>query len=264
MDWNGSAAPYAFRCNSELDAAKGGSPFTGLPLDLVAQVGDDGLGGIQYYFNHFYTWEGPVNATSPVGGWLLTQTAGGAGDSALTVRDGVQFGVLRITTDAADNDRTQIQFKGSSFKYVVGKRLWCLARIALQDANDGEFGFGLIEESDTDMVNTFPTDGIFFEKTETATDLDFHARKDGASTEKTAYSGATLADDTFFICGFTVDVLGNITPWYNGAPMTSKIINAGDANIVDDEVLSLAIEIQTGAAATRYVDLDWLLVAQER
>lgn len=42
------------------------------------------------------------------------------------------------------------------------------------------------------------------------------------------------------------------------------MIAAGDANIVDDEDLTLAIQIQTGAAATRYIDIDWVYIAVER
>lgn len=186
--------PMLFRSSSH------SGPLEGVPLEIASQLGSDGLGGIQYYFNHFHRWEGPaLDAASPgTGGWICTSVDGGgdAGES-IAVRDSAQYGVLRIVTNDADNDNTQLQLKGSGIRYVPGKQLWFGIRLAPQDADDGEIGFGLIIESDVDMLNTLPTDGLFFEKAETATAMDFHARKNGTSTEKTALDTTAMADDTF-------------------------------------------------------------------
>ena len=83
-----------------------------------------------------------------------------------------------------------------------------------------------------------------FEKAAAATVLDFHARKDGTSTEKTSAS-STLVDDTYTIIGFTVDDLGNIMPYQDGAALTSSAIVAGTANIPSGaaDVLQPMIEI---------------------
>ena len=257
----GSRQPFVYR--------NPGDPFDGLPLEIVGQLGSSaGLSGIHVaYFNQFYIWEGPnADSAAPgTNGWIVTSVDGG-GDTleSLDILDNAQFGVLRIQTNNADNDNTQLQLNGSSFRYIVGKRLWCFARFALEDVNDGEFAFGLIIETDTDMINTLPTDGIFFEKAETAVDLDFHARKNAASTEKTSALGTTLTDGGFVTVGFLVDVLGNVIPCFNGAMLTAKTIFAGDTKIPDDEDLTFAIQIQTGTTAVRYVDLGWLLLVQER
>jgi len=241
--------------------------MSGLPKYIQDQLGDSfaGVSGLQVvYFNHFFRWEGPVvTAAAPgVGGWIVASTEAGAGATALDVRDSAQHGILRIVTDSADNDRAQIQLNGSGVRWTAGKRLWFGIRLAPQDADDGEIGFGLIIESDTDMVNTFPTDGLFFEKAETATAMDFHARKNGTSTERAALNPTAMADDTFVTYQFFVDETGNIFVYVDGDQVTQ--IAASDANIPNDEDLTLAIQVQTGAAATRYIDIDWVYVAQER
>jgi len=259
MDWNHLQNPWAFH--------QDGHRFNGLPLEIVSQIGEDGSSGVLYYFNHFLTWEGPTSeqAAPGTGGWICSVVdSGGANGEVVDVLDSVTYGALRLLTNNADDDMVQLQMNGSPWRYVVGKRLWFFVRFRVQDANDGEVFFGLALEGDTNFLSTFPTDGIFFEKSETATDFDLHARKNGSSTEITAVCGATLVDNTWYELGFVVDIGGNIIPYCNGVKKTSKMIAAGDAKIPDDEDLAVYIGVQTGAAATRYLDLDWLLVAMER
>ena len=242
-----------------------GHRFDGLPLEVVGQVGAEGITGIQYYFNHFYRWEGPTSeqAAPGTGGWICSVVDTGAANAeVIDVLDSNTYGVLRMVTNSADNDVVQLQLNGSAFQYTSGKRLWCFARIRLQDANDGEVFFGLALEGDTNVFSTFPTDGIFFEKSETATDFDFHVRKNGSSTEDTTFSGQTLADSTWYEIGLVVDASGNVTPYFDGTAYTA--VASGATNIPDDEDLTLYMAVQTGAAATRYIDFDWILVAQER
>lgn len=242
-------------------------PFNGVDMTLASKISS--LLGQHGYANDFHTWEGPAgdSAAPGTGGWICTSvdTGGDAGE-VVDVKDSTTYGALRILTNDADNDNTQIQMNGSALKYVAGKQMWFFARIAPQDANDGEIGIGLILETDTDMVNTFPDDGIFFEKTETATELDFHVRKDGTSSESTAVTG-TLADDTFRIVGFHVQTDGSIDV-YDGTDVDALVnvatVASTNANLPDDEDLTVAIQVQTGTTATRYLDIDWLLVAQER
>lgn len=263
---SGSRSPFTYL--GAIDPSTGLShPFTGLPLEVVGALGDTGVGGVNGYFNHFNSWEGPVaDVASPgTAGWIVSGT-GNAG--SVTVRDSAQHGILRMLTGSTENDVLQMQLAGSGFRYVAGKRMWVAARFALEDANDGEFAFGLAIETDVDVINTLPSDGFFFEKSETATDLDFHCRLNGTSTEKTSI-GLTLADATFVIVGFCVDAVGNVIPFAGtslstASVLSSKVVAAGNANICTDEDLTLFAEIQTGAAATRYADFDWLLAFQER
>lgn len=219
----------------------------------------------QGYANDFVHWEGPTaDAAAPgVGGWIVASVDGG-GDAAesVDVRDGAQFGILRILTNDADNDNTNLILNGSAFRYVKGKRLWFAIRCAPQTAADQELFFGLAIEGDTDPINTFPTDGFFFEKAETATAMDFHVRQNGTSTEDTAIDTIAMTNDGMREYGFMVDEAGNINYYFQGVKVGS--VASTDANIPDDEDLTVYVGVQTGGLAAMYLDVDWLFVAQER
>lgn len=252
--------------NQLVKFVKTGHPFTGMPQHFAAQISSMGFHG---YVNDFHSWEGAVgdSAAPGTGGWIVTSVDGG-GDAGevIDVKDSTTYGALRILSNDADNDSTQIQLNGSAFKYVAGKRLWFFTRWAVQDADDSEVGFGLVIETATDMIGTAPTDGLYFEKAETATAMDFHVRKDDAETESTLLGG-TLSDDTYRIQGFVVNTDGSITV-YDGTDIEAMTvvatIAATNANLPTDEDLTIAYHVQTGAAATRYLDIDWVLCVQER
>lgn len=252
------------------DPTSGDLRYDGLPIDVVSQIANHLAGpnadiAVQGYFNHFYRWEGPTAASAApgTGGWIYTETAAGAGNAQVVdVRDSAQFGILRILTDNGDNDRIQIQLNGSAFRYVVGRRLWFGIRCAPQTAASGELGFGLILETDTDMVNTFPTEGIFFEKAETAVRMDFHVRNAGVSTERTAINSADMANDVMHEFAFLVDRAGAIRYYYDGTEI--GVVAAGNANIPTTEDLTLAIQVQTGTATQRYIDVDYVYAFMER
>ncbi len=234
--------------------------FNGLPLEVVGQIGQAGTSGIQTVFDHFYSWKGPAgHVTAPAAGWFVE---GSNNSESATALASTQFGVLQLSTGTVDNNFIQMRLAGEAFRYVSGKRLWCFARFAMSDADDMETYFGL-SLTDTNFLDTLPTDGIFFEKAETATSFDFHARQNGTSTERTAIAG-TLADDTYIELGFTVNPYGSIIPWYNGTALNASVVGASNANIPDDEDLTIILGCQTGAAAANTINLDWLLVGQER
>ena len=242
-------------------------PYDNVPLEIIAQIGADGISGQNVYFNDFIEWTGPLLDSAGAGGWKCTSVDGG-GDAAevvaplntVTISNG---GVLRITSNDADNDNTQIQMLGSPWKYRVGKRIWFFARVAPEDADDGEIGFGLILTSDVDMVHTFP-EGLFFEKAETATKMDFHAKKDATDTEKTNVDSSAMTDGVFHVYGFYVDELGNVSVYYDGTEITAAAVATGNGGLVDDQNLTVAFQIQTGTTAVTSLDIDWVLVAQDR
>lgn len=238
-------------------------PFHQLPTELVAQIGIDGQAGIQYYFNHFNRWEGP-NAAASAGGFTVTA----AGVAAIAVRNGVEdFGVLRCAAAGVAGNNINIQMDGEPWRYVAGKRMWCFARIATNDANASDMFFGLGTEH-TDFVNAEPADGIFFEKATTGLDFNFHVRQDTTSTSDLLFTGGTLADDTFWTLGFQVTDTGDIIPWFDtGSGLTAgTTVPGSDANIpsATADVLSLFWGVETGAVAASSIDIDWIFVAVER
>lgn len=236
--------------------SRAGHWLHGLPLNFLPSTYNSWFG----YSNDFVKWEGPTAASaSPgTGGWIAAQV----GTMAVDVRDSATDGILRLITSGVDNDNATLQLNGSPFAYTPAERMWFGIRCAPQDADDGEIGFGLAIEGDTDFLNTFPTDGLFFEKSETATAMDFHARKDGVSSELTSLDTTAMADSVFHEYGFRVDTGGLVRVFYDGVQVGSVAV--GNANLPNDEDLSLYLAVQTGAAATRFLDIDWVFVAQER
>lgn len=239
--------------------------FDGLPLQIVDQITSEdsqylGTTGLIYYFNHFHEWTGPV-AEGTAGGWTLTGTTG----TATVVPSDTKVGALVLTTDNTASATFALQrgngTAGMNMAYTVGKRMWFFLRFKLLTVASMELFVGLgTADTSPSTTGTFPSDGLFFEKAASATVLDFHARKDGTSTEKTSTSG-TLVDDTYTVLGFMIDELGNIMPYQDGVALTSKAIVAGTANIpASTDVLQLNLAF-IGQAMTMTVD--WVLVAQE-
>lgn len=255
--------PVTFPKEGVLDVAGNlPHPFSGLPISIVTQIGEDGLGGVQYYFNHFHQWEGPT-AEGSAGGWTLSGVTG-AGTVVLT---NTRHGSIQLTADGTANADPTLALGsatlGADFLYTLGKRIWCFARLAVSDANLMEVFFGLgTPDTEPTVTNTFPSDGIFFEKASTATDFDFHVRKDGASTETVGATGLTLTDGGYAVIGFMVDVNGYIIPYANGTARTAAVVAPTNANVPDAaaDVMQFMVGFRQ---ASKNIDLDWLLIAQE-
>lgn len=251
------SGPWLFRPDSDLS----GAFCENMPVDIMGQFGPDGLGGLLRYFNHFLQWEGPT-AEGSAGGWTLSGVTG----VATIVLSDVRAGEIVLTADATAGADPTLQLgsatAGMSFRYVVGKRMWCHARLKIGTVTSTEMLIGLATaDTEPTVTNTFPADGIFLEKAAAATTFDFHARKDGTSTERTA-QGTTLVNDTYIVVGFYVDATGNIHLFMNNAEVTAGLIAAGTANIPSGAADTLQFMVGfRGASQT--VALDWLLMGQE-
>ena len=261
-----SQSPWKYRHPNGDSTGTWKHPFDGLPLHLVEQiiaetVPHSAVGGLNAYFNTFFEWTGPV-AEGTAGGWTLTGTTG----TATIVHSDTKVGAIVLTTDNTGSATFALQrgnaTTGMNMAYTVGKRMWVFARLKLATVASTEFFFGLgTADTSPSTTGTFPSDGLFFEKASSATVLDFHARKDGTSTEKTSSSG-TLVDDTYTVIGFMIDELGNIMPYQDGAALGSKVIVAGTANIpAATDVLQPMIAFIAQALT---VTVDWVLFAQEQ
>ena len=235
-------------------------PFEGLPLHVVAQIGADGLGGTQFYFNHFKQWEGPV-AEGSAAGWTLSGTTGAA---TIALSD-VRIGEIALTADATANCNPTLQLGsatvGMNFTYSVGKKLWVGARMKLTVVATAElfFGLGTADTSPT-VTGTLPSDGLFYHKTLTGTKVNFDARKDGTSTSRTLI-GTTLLDATYTILTFYVDPTGNVHLFQDGVELIASMIAAGTANL---PAVTDLMQFEMGIlGASQVLTLDWLLAAQE-
>ena len=249
-----SRTPWIYR--------KTGDPLDGLRLSAIEKV--NGIWrGISMNMGDY---NGPL-AEGTDAGIILRGTVGTSLITNAGVASRTKPGYIRITSSATEDDNLVLEFP-NRFIYEVGSQVVCFMKFALSDANDGEFAFGLMTPGLTDFVATQPVEGIFFEKAETAVDLDFSIRDASTSTTDTTFSNSTLlADAVYKVVGFVVDALGNITPYYGNSLTTltaGTVVAAGTANLPDDagDELAFTLVFETGAATANYVDVEYLLCMQ--
>lgn len=237
-------------------------PFEGLPLDLVGQIGYNGLGGTQQYFNHFLSWSGPLTEAAS-GGWILS---GPTGTATIVPKD-TRIGEIVLTNDATGSAVATLQLgtatQGQNYIYSVGKRIWMSCRLKLGTVASTEvfLGFGTADTSPC-VTGTHPSDGIFFFKASTDTKISFQVRKDGAAVVAAkALIGTTLVDDTYTILSIYVDPTGNTHVFQDTTELAAGLVLAGAGNtLVAGDIMQFMIGI-LGASMT--MTLDWVLVAQE-
>jgi hypothetical protein len=228
------------------------------PLPAVGKLG--WISGYRWEASDFVAYSGP-NTAGEGGGWLLTETAAGSGNAQrVDVDDSAQGGWLKLLTDDGDNDTEILERVGEPWRYVAGKKLWFATRVKLSDANDGEAFFGLAI-ADTSPIASLPSDGLFFEKAETATKMDFHARKNGSSTELAAIDPTDLSDSVAREYALAVDSNGTVSVYVDG--VLAGTVAMGNTNLPDDEDLHVVFAFQTGAAAAKSMSVDGYLVAVE-
>lgn len=186
--------------------------------------------------------------------WTITTTEAGTGSAseALTDADG---GVLLVTNDNADNDADFFNKVGESFLFESGKQLFFKARFKVSDATQSDVVIGL-QITDTTPLDV--TDGVFFQKDDGDTNLDFHVEKDNTATSASAVT--TLSDDTYVVVAF----------YYNGTDEIQYAIDdaivgtSAVTNLPDDEALTVSFGIQNGEAAIKTMSIDYIFVAKER
>lgn len=241
-------------------------PLNGIPSHFSSP-----LGNFLVWGDHFANYIGPATAGT-AGGWILSEVAAGAGNVNSVSLAAAIGGVLQLKSDDGSGDNECLQSVQFPFVYKVGKRLWYITRVGFSAAT-GSLGFFGLASADTNPFSTFPTNGLFFEKAATALQMDFHARKSGTSTEKTAL-GPTLqgASITNFVISnlmyyaFTVSETGQVDVWAGNSLKTlSRVasIPSTDANLPDNAMLALHFAFQTNAAASRSLFVDMFMVAME-
>lgn len=249
---------------SDYDARQGlryynpGHYLNGAPLDALVRIGQ--LSNMRWWATDFTEYEGP-NTAGEAGGWTLTETAAGVGNAQrVDIDDSAEGGWLKMLTDNGDNDTEILQRTGEPWRYVLGRRMWFAIKVRTTTANDGEMFFGLAI-TDTSPIASAPSDGLYFEKAETATAMNFHARKGAAETQLTAIDPTALADATARIYAFFIERTGAVSVYVDG--ILAGTIAAGNVNMPDTEDLALMFAYQTGAAAAKSMDIDWVVVATE-
>lgn len=223
------------------------SGLTNNPVtDPLGQMGQLDPTKYHTFFNDFDTYL--------ASDWVITtvEAGGGAASEALTDGDG---GLLLITNDAADNDSDFFQTVKEGFKLDSGKKAFFKARFKISDATQSDMVMGL---QITDTTPLSASDGVWFQKDDGDTHLDFYVAKNSTVTDKTDI--AELADDTFVELAFYYNGVDAIDYFVDGV----KLGSAAVTNIPDDQALTVSFGIQNGEAVAKTMTLDYVFVAKER
>lgn len=210
--------------------------------DTLGQYGAPDPSKWHTYFDDFDTYT--------AADWTVTEV--GVATQALANEDG---GTLLITNAAADNNSSFSQKVGESFLFASGKRLIFKARFKVSDATQSDLVMGL-QITDTTPLDV--SDGVFFQKDDGDTNLDFHVEKNGTQTSSTAVT--TLSDDTYVVAGFYYNGDDEVQVFIDGA----KVASLATTNIPDDEELTISFGVQNGEAAAKTMNVDYIFAAKER
>lgn len=223
-------------------------------MPLEAANGLSLISGQFAYVDDFVTYYGPL-AAGTAGGWVATMVGAGVIGLIPTIAGGV----LDLTTAAASGDLINLQRTVEDFKFVLGKQAGFICSIAPGAAiTTVDYFFGLAI-TDTSLIVSTPSDGLFFTKLAAADVFNFQARKGGTSTTVTPVNPSTIVAATGSFYGFTINTNGSIDVWFGTAWSNLHRVGgvaAGNANIPNIEDLTLSFSLRNTAAAARGLLID--------
>jgi hypothetical protein len=222
--------------------------YDGHPKSILDAVGAD----ITKYVDDF-TGGPAVDATAFDQVWTVTRVEAGAGESTMTRVDGVG-GIMRITTDANEDDGINAQLIGESFKLTAGNILYFGIRMKASEATQSDLFAGLAI-TDTDILGGV-TDRIGFEKLDGVTAVKAMLEKD--STETLSGTLATL-NTSFHTYEFYLDDSGAVEFFIDGVSVYTPTVLT---NLPNDEELRVTLQFLAGDANARTLDVDWIRCLQ--
>jgi hypothetical protein len=203
------------------------------------------------------------------GEWIVTRnetapayTSIGLAGSSEKISD-AQLGILAVVTAAADDDYSFFQ-KGDSgadgsvsesWTLTAGQKLWFKARLKANDVDTCDLIVGL-KAVDTTPLATH-TDGVWFQSDDGDAYLDFYSYSSSASVITDTNIG-TIADDTFFTCGFYFDGNKHLYYYFND----EEVAQSTSTNTTNE--IAVTFGIQNGSAAASTLSMDYICVVQER
>jgi hypothetical protein len=206
-------------------------------------------------FDHFATAD-----------WTITTTEAGAGSATEALTD-ANGGVLLITNDAADDDCDWFQKVGESFLLASGKKAVFKARFAVSDATQCDWVMGLQVTDTTPLAagGDGVTDGIFFQKDDGDTNIDFYVQKNSTTGQLTSTAITTAAAaDTYMSLAFYFDGKRYVECYKDDALVYTADLTATLSTYLPDTELTISFGIQNGEAVAKTMSVDYIFAAIER
>jgi hypothetical protein len=179
--------------------------------------------------------------------WVVTAT--GSGSEAI---DDLNGGALLITNAAADDDRQFLQTPGELFTFAAGKKMYFEARFKVSDATQSDFVMGLQVRDTTPLA---VSDGVFFQKDDGDTQIDFHNESGSVDTVSTNVATATTS---FVTVAFYYDGATSIVAAVDNVPVATTAVTPSATE------LTVSYGIQNGEAVAKTMSVDLIFVAREK
>lgn len=162
-------------------------------------------------------------------------------------------GILSMINSAASADLNPLQLKVATFAMVAGSQSWLKARFSLSNATNAQLVLGLIQTTATPLT---VTDGFYFAKAAASTTLTAKLAKSSAIS---TVNVGTLANATSVNVGLHYDGNAAVNVFLNNVKVASlPVANLPTVN------LNLTMAVSNGTAAANTLNVDYILVSQER
>jgi hypothetical protein len=165
-------------------------------------------------------------------------------------------GVVALGTSAADNDNSWLQTINPTFQIVAGKKIFFRARFNVSDATQSDIALGL---EIAVAANNFltPVNGIFLRKDDDSTSIALVSR--AASVETISSTMGTIVTATNHVVSFFYDGVSTLFAQLdsNGPVSISPVA-------LPSVLMGLTAALQNGDAVVRALNVDQLIVIQER
>ena len=241
-------------------------PFGVSTNDVTQPLGNFGLPDPTKWYVFFDDFNSWVTDTSAAGKYTITTVEAGGGSATETLAD-VAGGVLLLTNDDADNDSDFLQKIGESVLMVTGKKTFFKARFAVSDATQSDWIMGLQITDTTPLAagGDGATDGVFFQKDDGDTNIDFYVMKNTTTGQSTSTAIATAAAAAAYMTvAFYFDGKRFIHAYVDDVQKARVDLTTTPADFIPDTEITVSFGIQNGEAVAKTMSIDYVFVAQER
>lgn len=178
------------------------------------------------------------------------------------------FGAVKITNTTTDNDAAQIQWHTENFTIASGKKAWFKARVKVNEVIECDYVIGLAVLDTTlqgSVSGAGVTDGIFFNKDDGDTQIDFQCQKNATTGQLRKANVATAVADTYMIYGFEFDGVRYIKVFIDDKQVHTLDLTATSSTYLPDTPITVSFSIIQGEATNaKTMTIDYVFAAIER
>jgi len=175
-------------------------------------------------------------------------------------------GAIIITNTGADNDMAQIQWHTENFTIAAGKKAWFKARIKVSDATQSDWLVGLAVLDTTlqgSVSGAGVTDGIFFNKDDGDTQIDFQCQKNATTGQKRVANIGT-ATAAYQVLGWEWDGARYMKAFLDDVQVATLDLTTTPSAYLPDEAITVSLSLINGEGAGKTMTVDYLFAAVER